>query len=1051
MKVTDIRIESFGVWRDLDLSLSRSGVNVFFGPNEAGKTTLMRFIRGVLYGFPPFERRRGMPAGVRSVAQGALTVEHAGTRCVLSRSADAGERGALSISGLETNEPAAHVLAEMLQGTQQTIFDNVFAIGLQELQELATLHDDEVADHIYGLTLGPEGKRLLEASTGIEEESSRLLHDDASRGVLADLLRRDSELSSAIQAESENQELYLAGLRELDKLTSKISNLKSRQGGMHSQLRGHLFLDRVWTPWSQVRDYQRQLDQVPVVASFPEDGLARLEELESELATATRCRNALKTEAAEFRRQGEALRLDPAIEEHAASIHNLVDQRDVIARLGEIVAKHRTGIGAARGQLDGKLGVLGSDWSEERLEGIDVAPSAQFKLLSAARSYQKARTRRARLRGRYERLAKSFRQQSADLQDRVKSLKGSSLDDAVTAEKQRLADLGELGRLGIAQTELESRAQSLQSSIEQEDQRRVIPMWVYVVWGLFGACGLLLVGLGVSTGMTTSLVGGLGYAFLGVTCAIMGWGLKSHHSIANHDHRDEWEDELAQVEAELRETNQAIARIAGEPFGPAPTPSVFPPARATEAKPDTGALIAKSARRLAELEGWANRQQRLASTRRRLSELRQRFKEMQRDVTEARQTWCSALGELGLPETVKIDEAFANWQNVSEAADARNRWLSARSHLEDHQSLYDAYCLRIAELAEQTGGEAAELDDPLAALSVWERELDAYRRTRSERQRLRKEEKRRKREVEEYEKQVDQLTAQRSALFVQGGANNREEFERRAGWVSTRQELEGYLSIAQSEVESAARTEPDLAVVEEDLHEYDAEENNECVAALKLELAELEQDLQDAHEQLGSVKQEVRRLEESRVATQLRFDHAQNQCQLKQACEQWFAAQIGRHAVEQIRSRFERECQPSVLASASRYLQRMTRGRYTNVWTPLGQRRLQVEDQQGRTFSPEQLSGGTREQLFLAIRLAFIREFSRRGVELPVVLDDILVNFDQPRTEATVETLLEFAAESQQMLFFTCHLHLAQLFESKGSQTIWLPSNVPATPERIAG
>ena len=104
-----------------------------------------------------------------------------------------------------------------------------------------------------------------------------------------------------------------------------------------------------------------------------------------------------------------------------------------------------------------------------------------------------------------------------------------------------------------------------------------------------------------------------------------------------------------------------------------------------------------------------------------------------------------------------------------------------------------------------------------------------------------------------------------------------------------------------------------------------------------------------------------------------------------------------------------------------------------------------------RLFGVEQLSGGTREQLFLAVRLAVVGEFTRQGIELPMILDDILVNFDQLRTETAVETLLEFAAEGQQILFFTCHLHLAHLFESRGIEPTWLPGHNPPIEERRAG
>ena len=63
---------------------------------------------------------------------------------------------------------------------------------------------------------------------------------------------------------------------------------------------------------------------------------------------------------------------------------------------------------------------------------------------------------------------------------------------------------------------------------------------------------------------------------------------------------------------------------------------------------------------------------------------------------------------------------------------------------------------------------------------------------------------------------------------------------------------------------------------------------------------------------------------------------------------------------------------------------------------------------------------------------------------LPVVLDDVVVNFDQMRTEAAVETLMDFAGGGRQVLLFTCHRHLAQLFETAGATPIRLPE--PSLP-----
>ena len=54
MKISEIYIDGFGVWHDRAWTGLSEGVNVFCGPNEAGKTTLMCFIRSILFGF---ERR----------------------------------------------------------------------------------------------------------------------------------------------------------------------------------------------------------------------------------------------------------------------------------------------------------------------------------------------------------------------------------------------------------------------------------------------------------------------------------------------------------------------------------------------------------------------------------------------------------------------------------------------------------------------------------------------------------------------------------------------------------------------------------------------------------------------------------------------------------------------------------------------------------------------------------------------------------------------------------------------------------------------------------
>ena len=163
---------------------------------------------------------------------------------------------------------------------------------------------------------------------------------------------------------------------------------------------------------------------------------------------------------------------------------------------------------------------------------------------------------------------------------------------------------------------------------------------------------------------------------------------------------------------------------------------------------------------------------------------------------------------------------------------------------------------------------------------------------------------------------------------------------------------------------------------------------------------------------------------------------------------------MAEEAIHEVAGQFEQANQPEMLAAAIPFLHKLTLGKYSHLWTPLGRKQLFVDDDKHESLPAERLSGGTREQLFLSIRLAMVKAFSKKGVDLPMVLDDVTVNFDQDRSDAAVETLLDFTRDGQQLLVFTSHLHYAQLFEKRGIKPIYLPSRNPlasTVEERRAG
>jgi uncharacterized protein YhaN len=98
----------------------------------------------------------------------------------------------------------------------------------------------------------------------------------------------------------------------------------------------------------------------------------------------------------------------------------------------------------------------------------------------------------------------------------------------------------------------------------------------------------------------------------------------------------------------------------------------------------------------------------------------------------------------------------------------------------------------------------------------------------------------------------------------------------------------------------------------------------------------------------------------------------------------------------------------------------VTEGRHQRIDPGADEDRFVVVDASGQRREAHELSRGTAEQLYLCIRLGYAADFARRSVSLPIVMDDVLVNFDPARARAMAGALALFAREHQ-VLFFSCH------------------------------
>jgi uncharacterized protein YhaN len=228
------------------------------------------------------------------------------------------------------------------------------------------------------------------------------------------------------------------------------------------------------------------------------------------------------------------------------------------------------------------------------------------------------------------------------------------------------------------------------------------------------------------------------------------------------------------------------------------------------------------------------------------------------------------------------------------------------------------------------------------------------------------------------------------------------------------------LSIQQLEKEAG---ESDIDSIEGELERVSAE------------LKELQANRDTLRDQRQTVRNEIKVKNGSSVAANASEEAEQQLATMVSGVEQYLRFQIAALILEQRIEDYRKKNQAPVLARAGELFSKLTLGSYANLRDELddsGKPILLGVRPNDAEVSVGGMSDGTRDQLYLALRLATLEQHLRRGEPMPFVVDDILIGFDDNRTRICLEVLAELAA-STQVLLFTHHrrvLELAGEFEA---------------------
>jgi uncharacterized protein YhaN len=219
----------------------------------------------------------------------------------------------------------------------------------------------------------------------------------------------------------------------------------------------------------------------------------------------------------------------------------------------------------------------------------------------------------------------------------------------------------------------------------------------------------------------------------------------------------------------------------------------------------------------------------------------------------------------------------------------------------------------------------------------------------------------------------------------------------------------------QADAFAAALETAERSVVDAELRELGAE------------LERVESELSAASQRVGAAEVSLAQLDGGARAAELGAGVESRRAELRTLVEQYAVVTLSRALLERQVARFQERHQPRMLEELSSLFAALTEGRYTRVYPRYDDEGTFVAVRaDGVEVAPAAMSTGTREQLWLAVRLAYVRQYCDASEPLPLILDDPLVNFDAARARATLAVLADFATRTQ-VLMLTCHAHLVTL------------------------
>lgn len=974
MKITDLQLQQYGIYHDASWQPSQTSLNIVMGENESGKTTMLRFIRDMLFGYGrgKWQGRKGNMGFVRSDGQFYRVFRNEKEQWF---------------------ENANHVKftedlpASWWHGLNRSIYEKIFAVGLEDLQGASFLANDTVRSRFFMLQ---GGDKLANAKAELEEAKGKLFTSSAQgkrkiNQLASDLEEAEKELDglsrqekdfSDLQHRQEEMKKEIADLQlKLDKDNEENSRLEKRLGA--------------WKYYQQAVSVKHQLDLSSQVTMFPSNGKEQWNQL----------MNRMKV----IHDQKESL-------QEKLDAYKPVKKEEIIPWMGveNELEKLYVDLGQWR-QTMADAEEMEKEKSDWRIDFVNLGYS--LPLWDHTLNLDKPCVNVDWEEGR--RLSKSLGVRNNELhfwEQREPEVEKLSDDMELPEKEESESDWQNIESMASELEQVlheEADVQSEMDSISATEDKKFTPwLWLSMAFVLMAA-GSIAAFYMAKAGIM-SMYGAGGAAVL----AVLFFYLHSHviHKKGNTL------EKLALRKEELETLREKVS----EKF-PGQAPKTVDELKAFHnlMQEKRSGFYKDQAKRQAV--SWKK------ETIRKQMQQHKNWEEEGEILTEKRnkaeKAWNDWLKRNSLPKTgaENLSALQEQWQKIY-SAEGKGKILDFR--LEQIDAKLDAFAARAQSIIKATGLPYAVSPDGIA--DIYE---ENHRRS-LEWEALQEKNK----QHEAYEKEMSKLdegwaSCQREmdTLLNLVQAKNAEEFAEKVNAHEHHDQIAKEWERVKQDLRMYAGGEEEFEALWHALETGQYDQWMETHNTLSRRIEEESAKLGELQRSQGAIDNEIFRLAGDDSMTSALQKKEKIEAELKSALEEWLTLMYTEELLTRAQTIYESGRQPQIMKMANEFLKDMTMGKYSLHMADNG-KDIFIEDSTHAVKNEKIWSSGTGDQVFLAIRLAMALSFGEQIEPLPIVLDDIFVRFDEKRQRETLRFLMELG-KKQQIFLFTCHertMHIAE-------------------------